>query len=309
MDTEIIKLTNQEVSQGYDNTPLIDFFLASQDIKEVSRIAYKKGLKRFLAWLSDNQITQPDRETVLKFKAFLRDSGLSANTINTYLVAIKRFFAYLEGIKKYPNIAKDIKGMGQPRGHLRESLTISQIRDLLGHIDTSTLQGKRDFAMLNLMTRTGLRTIEVIRANVEDLKQKGGEALLYVQGKGRDSKDAFVVLTEKALNPLLTYLGARGQVKPGEALFASISDRNKGQRLTTRTISQVARDSLRRIHIESEKITAHSLRHTFATLSLRAGAPLIQVKDALRHGSIETTQRYLHNLERIEKAAERYIDF
>jgi len=66
---------------------------------------------------------------------------------------------------------------------------------------------------------------------------------------------------------------------------------------------------LRDIDIESRRLTAHSLRHTFATLALRAGAPLIQVKDALRHASIETTRKYLHNLERIEKGAERYIDF
>lgn len=69
------------------------------------------------------------------------------------------------------------------------------------------------------------------------------------------------------------------------------------------------KESLRKINVESNKLSAHSLRHSFATLSLRAGAPLIQVKEALRHASIETTQKYLHNIDRIEKGAERYIDF
>jgi integrase/recombinase XerC/integrase/recombinase XerD len=212
-------------------------------------------------------------------------------------------------MRKYPDVAKGIKGIQQPKGHMRESLTVSQVKDLLAQIDTSSLRGKRDFAMVNLMVRTRLRTIEVVRANVGDVRQEGGEALLFVQGKGRDSKDAFVILTEKALNPILAYWKARGKADPGDPLFTSISDRNEGERLTTRTIRGIVKAALRKINIESDKLTAHSLRHSFATLSLRAGAPLIQVRDALRHSSIETTEIYAHNLERLEKGAERFIDF
>jgi integrase/recombinase XerC/integrase/recombinase XerD len=288
---------------------LIDSFLAAQDIREISRVAYQNGLKRFLAWLSSNEITQPDREAVLKFKTFLQESGLSAGTVNSYLVAVKRFFAYLEGCRKYPNIARDVKGIKQPKGHLRESPTVSQVRAMLDGIDRLTLQGKRDFALINLMARTGLRTIEIIRADVEDVKQEAGEALLFVQGKGRDSKDEFVLLTEASLGPILEYLKARGKAEPEDPLFASHSDRNGGQRLTTRTLRQITKDAFRSIGVDKKKLSAHSLRHFFATQSLKAGAPLLQVKEALRHASIETTERYVHNLERIEKGAERYIDF
>jgi integrase/recombinase XerC/integrase/recombinase XerD len=305
----IVKTNTEQLAKTLNIQELVSSFLAAQDVREVSRLAYQKGLERFISWLAMNMITQPDRESILRFKTFLMESGLSANTVNSYLVAVKRFFVYLEGIRKYPNVAKDVKGVKQPKGHLRESLTVSQVKDLLAQIDSSTLQGKRDFALINLMVRTGLRTIEVIRANMEDIKQEGGEALLFVQGKGRDSKDSFVILTERSLKPILAYLKDRGKVDAGDPLFASISDRNKGQRLTTRTIRQLIKDSLREINIESNKLSAHSLRHSFATLSLRAGAPLLQVKDAMRHASIETTQKYLHNLERIEKGAERYIDF
>ncbi|MFZ2053357.1 MAG: tyrosine-type recombinase/integrase [Candidatus Aminicenantales bacterium] len=224
-------------------------------------------------------------------------------------MAVKRFFAYLEGCRKYPNVAKDVKGIKQPKGHLRESPTVSQVRAMLDGIDRSTLQGKRDFALINLMARTGLRTIEIIRADVEDMKQEAGEALLFVQGKGRDSKDEFVLLTEASLGPILDYLKARGKVEPGDPLFASHSDRNGGQRLTTRTLRQITKTAFRSIGVDKKKLSAHSLRHFFATQSLKAGAPLLQVKEALRHASIETTEKYLHNLERIEKGAQRYIDF
>jgi integrase/recombinase XerC/integrase/recombinase XerD len=305
----IVKASGGDIIKALNVPELVSSFLASQDVREISKLAYQKGLERFLSWLAENGNEQPDRESILKFKSFMVESGLSANTVNSYLVAVKRFFGYLEGIRKYPDVAKGIKGVAQPRDHLKESLTAAQVKELLSQVDISAFQGRRDFAIINLMVRTGLRTIEVVRADVEDVKQEGGEALLFVQGKGRDSKDSFVILTEKALKPILAYLKERAPVDPGDPLFASISDRNKGRRLGTRTIRRLIKDYLKKINIESRKLSAHSLRHSFATLTLRAGAPLIQVRDALRHASIETTQKYLHNIERIEKGAERYIDF
>lgn len=290
-----------------DVNELLKSFLDSQDIREISKKAYRSGLDKFFAWLNTSGIRQPDRETILKFKSTLVESGAAANTVNCYLTAVKRFFSYLEGRKKYPNIAKDIKGVTRPRGHLREPLTVGQVRSLLNQVDTSTIQGKRDFAIINLLARTGLRTIEVARASVEDLKQEGGEALLYVMGKGRDSKDDFVLLTEPALRPILAYLKARGWQDPEDPLFASLSDRNYGGRLSTRTIRKILKDNLRAIDIDSPKLSSHSLRHFFATHSLRSGAELQQVQAAMRHASIKTTERYLHNLDRIERGAERFI--
>ena len=306
---ELIKSVEAKITKSLSVPELTDAFLADQDIKAVSKVAYQNGLKRFLAWLEENQITQPDREAVLKFKKYLQESGLSAGTVNSYLVAVKRFFAYLEGCRKYPNVAKDVKGIKQPKGHLRESPTVTQVKDMLAQIDRSTVQGKRDYAIVNLMARTGLRTIEVIRANIEDVKQEAGEALLFVQGKGRDSKDEFVLLTEASLEPILDYLKSREKAESGDPLFASHSDRNSGQRLTTRTLRQITKDAFRSIGIDKKKLSAHSLRHFFATQSLKAGAPLLQVKEAMRHESVDTTQKYLHNLDRIEKGAERYIVF
>lgn len=306
---ELEKFDEGKLTRSLHIPELMADFLAAQDVREISKRAYQKGLKKFFSWLTAEGIAQPDREAILKFKAFLLESGLEANTVNSYLVAVKRFFAFLEGIRKYPNIAKDVKGVKQPKGHLRDSFTPSQVRELLDQIDTSALQGKRDFAIINLMARTGLRTIEVIRANTGDIKQKGGEALLYIQGKGRDSKDDFVILTEKTSKPILAYLKERGRIKPEDPLFASSSDRNKGKKLTTRTVRQIVKDNLRKININDPKLSAHSLRHFFATQSLKGGAPLIQVREAMRHTSIETTEKYLHNIDRIEQGAERYVDF
>lgn len=184
-----------------------------------------------------------------------------------------------------------------------------QIKDLLDKINRATIQGVRDYAMLNLMLRTGLRTIVVIRADVGDIRQQSGEAVLWIHGKGRDAKDEFVLLTQDTLKPLYEYIQARGQAEDTRPLFVSMSDRNKNQRLTTRSIRRIVKEHLRDIHLDSDRLTAHSLRHSFATIALLNGAPLLQVKEAMRHNSIETTIVYAHAMDRVSNGAERYVRF
>jgi len=297
------------VSRVLDFGELVNEFLESQDIRAISKEVYRKGLERFFGWLTANEIRQPDRKDILRFKTYLQEAGLTANTVNSYLIGVRRFFAFLEASRLYPDVAKTIKGVKQTNGHLRETPTLAQAQEILSRIDTASITGKRDFATVNLMLRTGLRTCELTRANIEDIRQQAGEALLFVQGKGRDSKDEFVLLTEKALRPIMGYLEARGKASPEAPLFVSHSDRNPGERLTTRTIRGVSKFYLRKIGLNKKQLSAHSFRHFFATQSLKAGAPLLQVKESMRHASIETTQGYLHNLDRIEQAAERFIDF
>jgi integrase/recombinase XerD len=289
---------------------LMEQFLTAQDIREVSRRVYRNGLERFWGWLEGEQIAQPDREDVLRFKVHLQECGLTANTVNVYLVAVKRFFCYLEGMRLYPDIGKNVKGVKAPRHTLRESPTTGQVKEILERLDLGTVQGKRDYAMINLMARTGLRTIEVIRADVGDMKQKGDRMVLYVHGKGRDSKDEFVILTEAAERPIREYLKARGNVQPEDPLFTSLSDRNSGQRLTTATIRKVTRELFKLIGIDKpRRICAHSLRHFAITTAIRGGAPIEQTQAMARHASSSTTMGYYHNLDRLEHAAELCINF
>ena len=170
------------------------------------------------------------------------------------------------------------------------------------------MQGKRDFAILNLLIRTGLRTIELIRANIEDIRQNSGEAVLWIHGKGRDNKDEFVILTNDALKPIYEYLQLRGKTTDSEALFTSLSDRNTNKRLTTRSISRIVKSSLIKIGLNSDKLTAHSLRHTAITLSLLAGASIQEAQALGRHANINTTMIYSHNINRVINAPEYKID-
>lgn len=309
-DNELARVAGGEIQKALNLPELVKSFLEAQDIRPISKRLYQRGVEKFLSWLEAENVQQPDRGEVLKFKDHLKGLDLSANTINAYMVAVKRFFSYLEGMRLYPDIAKNVKGVKQPRGHRRETLTGSQVREVLDAIDQSTIQGKRDFAMFNLMARTGLRTISIVKADLGDLKQTGKEAKLFYQSKGHDEKDLISLLMGSALRPVLRYLRARRKVRPEDALFVSHSDRVNGQRLTTRTIRRIFKGLLLKNNIDDPRLCAHSLRHFAATDALQHGADLLAVSKMLGHSSVVTTQIYLHELERTgEGAAERFIKY
>ena len=176
----------------------VDDFIHSLDTSQKTKSGYRQALERFEQWIVKNKITSPQREDILNYKASLQAEGLAALTVSAYLVAVRRFFAYLEGIKAYPNVAKDIKGMKRPRGFLKDTLTKTQVKRLLRTIQENGITSLRDFAVINLLVRTGIRTIEAVRADVGDIGTESGENVLRVWGKGRDEKDDFVLLTPES---------------------------------------------------------------------------------------------------------------
>ncbi len=301
---ELATIPQTSIEKRLDS--LIDAFLSSQDVRENTKEVYRKQLKQFMGWIQEQGIAEPTREDILAYRESLKARGLSASSIKGYLVAVRVFFTWAESIRCYPNVSKGIKGGKQARGFRKDPLTIEQARELLESVDRSTLEGKRDYAFLSLLIGTGLRTIEVTRADVADISQQGGEAVLYVQGKGRDEKDELVLLTEQTLKPLREYLQAR-RAGEREPLFSSLSDRNKNERLTTKTIRRVVKERLRGIGLDSKRLSAHSLRHTALTLALKGGATLQEAQRLARHSSINTTLIYTHDIDRIAQAPERKI--
>ena len=285
-------------------------FLDSIDLKKSSIDVYSRQLEGFIQWIAKKKVYEPSRDDILQYKEYLYKKDLSALTISSYIVVIRKFFAWLESNKVYPNIAKDIKGMKRNGGFRKDTLTIEQIRDVLMNINIDSIKGKRDFAIINLLIRTGLRTIEIARANIADIRQKGGCSILWIQGKGRDTKDEFVVLTDETLRPIQSYLEGRSPSTKRERspLFMSHSSRNNGERLTTRSISRIVKNHLVHAGLDNARMTAHSLRHTAITLALQAGASIQEAQALGRHANINTTMIYAHNINRIENAPEHKIE-
>jgi len=288
---------------------LLNSFLESQDVKGTSKETYRKSLKQFLIYCTERNLKDLTREDILNYKNYLlNEKKLSPTTLTSYLVAVRKFFEWSESKKLYPNIAKSIKGTKRPKGFRKDVLTVAQIKELLNNIDRSNLIGKRDYAIINLLVRTGLRTIEIQRALIEDIRQEGGEAFLFVQGKGRDLKDDFVLLTNETLKPIREYLTERGELKDKDPLFISHSNKNKNKGLTTRSLRRIVKERLKEIGIEDRRLSAHSLRHTAITLSLLGGATLQEARTLARHTDINTTLIYAQNISRVNNAPERKID-
>ena len=285
-------------------------FITSQDVKESSRALYTRTLKLFFEWLEANgkNLDELTRVDLLEYKDSLFAKGLSSLSVASYLTSIRKFFEWAEAEKLYPNISKGVKTPRRVQSFKKQHLTDSKSTALLEHFKALSL---RDFAIVNLILRTGLRTIEVVRLDIADITFKGDRRILKVWGKGHDTKDDFVVLTDKAYLPIKEYLATRKGAKANEPLFVSQSDRNGGQRLTTRTISALCKNGLKAIGLDGKEFTAHSLRHTTAVTILKAGGDITQAQAVLRHTTPTTTQIYTESIKeelRLANSPEMLID-
>ena len=289
---------------------LVDSFIASQDVKTSSKLLYRRTLKQFFNWveIKGYSLSEIARPQLLDYKDELLSSGKSSLTVGSYITSLRRFYEWTEANKFYPNVAKGIKTPKRKQQFRKQPLLPAQATALLSYYQDKAL---RDYAIITLLLRTGLRTIEAIRANVEDITFKGSQRVLLVHGKGRDEKDNFVLLTDKAYQPIAEYLAIRGKVNSSEPLFTSTSNNSKGERLTTRSISYIAKEGLKAIGLDERSFTAHSLRHTTAVNILRAGGSLETAQFTLRHSNPATTQIYtatLNEERRLQNSGEALLD-
>ena len=301
----------QVETSGIQNWRLVvGMFISSQDVKDSSRSLYTRTLSQFFLWIESEEkdLQTLTREDILEYKDHLLSSGLSALTISSYLVVVRKFYEWTESLKIYPNIAKGIKTPRRKQAFKKQHLPESKCGELLQYYQEKSL---RDFAIVNLLLRTGLRTIEVVRADVGDITFKGEKRVLLIWGKGHTEKDSFVVLTDKTYLPIREYINSRKGVKPGDPLFISNSRQNQGERLTTRTISGICKEGLKGIGLDGREFTAHSLRHTTAVEILKKGGEITDVQRVLRHTSPVTSQIYTESIEeelRLQKSPESLLD-
>lgn len=289
------------------------FLKSSSKLRQNSRDLYRRTLKQFFLW-AESRLHNLDTITIvelIEYREYLLspERGLTSLTVGSYITSLKKFYEFLESERRYPNIAKSLQNPKRKQQFRKSPLSVLQATELLDHIKKQAL---RDYAIINLILKTGLRTIEVIRANVGDIVVKpGGQRVLLIHGKGRDEKDDFVILTEKTYKPISEYLETRGAYSISDPLFNSTSNNSKGERLSTRTISHIAKEGLRAIGLDSKNFTAHSLRHTAGTSLLRATGDLEKTRLMLRHSDPKTTLIYVDTLteeRRLEFSGEAILD-
>lgn len=282
-------------------------WLTCLDASPKTRQTYKRSIAQFVRWCESNGIDKLTAEDIRTFRDELSVDH-KPTTVNGYLMAIKQLYKWLEMEFNIPNVAQNVKSVKLDNDDFKKDyLTSSQCKALVSSIERETLTGKRDFAIISLMLTTGMRDVEVMRANVEDIKIVGDFSALFYQGKGRTDKTKYKKLAPVVENAIRDYLRARGKAEPTEALFTSTANRNKGSRLTTRSISRIVKNRLLSIGLDSDRITAHSLRHTAGTQNLLNGGTLEETQQLLDHRNINTTLIYVHSLNRANSQAEARI--
>lgn len=282
-------------------------FVAFLDVKEKSTQTYTRDLRQMFQFFADNGISKPQREDIISYRESLKARGLKPTTIQNYVTAARLFFKWAEQERIYPNVADHIKGAKLDREHKKDYLTSSQCKNVLSGIDRSTLKGKRDYAIVSLVITGALRTIEVSRADIGDLRTLGDSTVLYLQGKGRDEKTEYTKVTPVVEKAIREYLKARGETDKTAPLFASDSNNSRGGRLSTRTISGICKTAMQDAGYDSDRLTAHSLRHTGVTLALLNGSSLQETQEYARHANISTTMIYNHALEKAKNGCSKAV--
>lgn len=256
---------------------------------------YRRALNEFERWFVQQKGRfRFDAAGVQEYKKHLMQTReLSQVSVSTYLTALRRFCQYLVDIGLLrENPAVGVKGNRRPSTHSRSVLTQIEVDQLLASLDTTSQIGKRDQAIIYLMLFAGLSEIEIIRANLKDLEQTLLGWYLRVQGKGRTVKDQQVPVDPPVMERIRIYLDTRGRLRPEDPLFVSHGHRSEGQRLNTRSVRSRINYHLTNAGVKRRGVTPHSLTHTAALIWLNDGMSIEEVKQRMRHGTLDTTMIY-----------------
>ena len=276
----------------------IDQFLKYLEIERnysVNTLAsYKIDLSDFNEFISNTKgslqaLDKIDHLMIRSYLSNLQDRNLARSTVLRRLSSLRSFFKYL--CRRGYLEVEPTAALASPKVQrkLPDFLEIPEIEAILTMPNTSNIIGLRDQAIMELLYSTGMRVSELLQLDSKDLDRQN--ALVKVRGKGK--KERLLPIGRTAMNALENYLTRRHELSgdmPSPAIFLS----QRGKRIPDaksirRRIEKYAHDAGIK-----KNITPHTLRHTFATHLLNAGADLRSVQELLGHSSLSTTQIYTH---------------
>jgi len=291
----------------------LDHLAKERDVSPHTVHAYDRDLREFVEFLGRYYggagwtWQGVDRLAMRGLLASLAKRGLGKRSMARTLSAIRSFYRYLHRNEVVD--ANPARAVGAPKldKHLPGYLDRAQIDLLFQMAEVRAWEGKfvdvRNLAILELFYSTGMRLSELQGMNRMDLDMISQQA--KVRGKGR--KERIVPIGDHAVLALRNYeakrdelLGALGPKVDRTAVFVG----RNGRRIGVRAVQKAVSAFLREID-EDAGLSVHSLRHTFATHLLDAGADLRAVQELLGHASISTTQIYTHtSVERLKRVYE-----
>jgi len=251
----------------HDISSLRDYFSVNERNKLPADITYN-DLKDYIVWLNSNN---PNPRTQARM-----------------ISGIRAFFKYLLIEEIITDNPSELIESPQIGFHLPEVLSISEIEKLIEAIDLSKPQGHRNKAIIETLYGAGLRVSELVNLKLTDIHKADG--FLTITGKG--NKQRMVPAGSKALKAIELYLEQRRRLPV-------IHDENivflnqRGKKLTRVMVFTIIKELAQKAGIR-KKISPHTLRHSFATHLIEAGADLRAVQEMLGHESILTTEIYTH---------------
>jgi integrase/recombinase XerC len=275
----------------------LDYLTFERNVSTNTVAAYRNDLESFVGFLCNDYLSlgrdqlelgQVDHLGIRSYLAFLSRRKLSRASVARHLSALRSFFKFLvrEGLSE-ANPARTVATPKKEK-HLPAVLQTSDVALLLEQPDTSATLGVRDAAWLELLYASGLRIGELVGIDIDDLELRA--RLVKVHGKG--SKERIVPFGSKAETALRAWLAVRGELASDadeQAVFVNY----RGQRITTRSVRRLFDGYLKQAALRAG-ISPHTLRHSFATHLLNAGADLRGIQELLGHASLSTTQKYTH---------------
>ena len=264
---------------------------------------YLAQMRLWLQWCQKRDL-DPAAATTVEVKQYRQSlvvAGRKPSIIVFKLTVLRQFYQAMQ----QAGLCEDnpAAGIQPPRNHRsQEDSRVLSEQDLVLLLEGIPQSGKpkdlRDRAIIALLSLHGLRMVEIVRANVDDLEARGKSCLMQVRGKG---KDRSIFLRQDVVRVLRLYLEARQDVEAdedGTPLFAAKGNRAGGTRISRRGVRQMVDFYLTKADLKQPGLSAHPLRHTAATLGYRHSGDLRAVQDQLGHADPKSTSRYAHVVDR-----------
>ena len=278
MDNEIEKFINfMNIERAVAKNTIVAY---KSDLIQLSRFLINKGMKSWKG-VSVNDIKN--------FSIEMSKKSYSNSTKARKIATAKSFFDFLfqEGdISEDPSSKIKLPKIGRK---LPNTLNHEEIDSLISAAESTTNNGIRDAAMVELMYATGIRISELISLNTEDIKIEHG----YIRCFGKGAKERLIPIHQQAKNKLYRYLIYCRPDLTKDKINTAVFLNYKGDRISRQTFWLLLRKLVKKTEI-TKNITPHTIRHSFATHLLEGGAPLRHVQDLLGHSDISTTQIYTH---------------
>ncbi|MBA7699807.1 Tyrosine recombinase XerD [subsurface metagenome] len=281
-----------------DVDSFLNYLVVEKGFSQNTKEAYQNDLYQLASFVEEEAIKGGfipswagfSRQLMLSYLLNLKERNYAATTVARKVAAAKSFFGFMvaEGNMK----SDPTQNIGSPKigKSLPKPISISQVRLLLEQpAKLSTMEAKRDRAMLELLYATGMRVSELVSLNLADVDTEGG----YVRCFGKGHKERLIPIYEQAALAVEEYIKETrlhlAHSPDEKALFLNL----RGGRLTRQGFWQILKGYAKSAEL-GVKITPHTLRHSFATHMLSGGADLRSVQELLGHANISTTQVYTH---------------